>query len=125
MADISISPRQGKLSVKIEVKSLQVVGYSGQLIGPDQKLAAEFDGSLGATTDFSINSLGVSPDKCIGGFINVIVEIADPLGADQDYNIVISTLQEDVLLQPVISLTGKTTSESVTRFPQFHINAIQ
>jgi len=122
MADISISRGQDKLSVKIEVKSLQVVGYSGQLIGPNQNLAAEFDGNLGATTDSSINALGISPDDCIGGFINVIIVIADPLGADQNYDIVISVFQAGNLLLPIISLTGKTTSNEVTRFPQFHIN---
>ena len=125
MADIFIDRIGGKLSVKIEVKSLQVVGYSGQLIGADHKVVAEFDGSLGSTTDSATNVIGIDAASCIDGFINSIIEIADPIGADQNYDINISVFQDNLQLTPIISLTGTTTNNDVTRYPQFHINAKQ
>jgi hypothetical protein len=122
MVEINIDPAKGPLSYKIESKSLQVIGYDVQLIDVNHNSLTEFNGTLGTTTDNVLLAIGITPDKCIDGFLSAVIEIADPVGAGNNYEVDVSVFQAGVQLTPTISLTGKTTDDEVSRYPTFHIN---
>jgi hypothetical protein len=123
MSDIFIDPNGGPLSVKIKVKSLQDVGYDLMFVNNKQNVLADFDGSLSPTADFAINKINNPASECVDGFMNGALEIGDPKGAGNDYDVIISIQQDGNELHPPIEMKGKTTDDEVSLFPQFHINA--
>ncbi len=121
MPDIYLDPSQD-LAVKTKVNSQQNVGYSISINDAKGKQLEIYSGNLGQNQDTAIIPLKSKAGKYGGCFINGIIDIADPNGEGNTYKINFSVVQNSSELTPIISMQGKTQDETVTRYPQFHIN---
>src|ERR1700683_843968 len=118
MPDIKVNNTATPLSVQLKAESLQDFGYVINVIDTSHNVIESHNGNLDNMTDTAIVALNKTADAYIECFINGVVTIGDPAGAGNNYDLEFSLLQNGAGLLPVISLTGTTTANDITRFPQ-------
>ena len=120
MSNIFIDPKDGRISLKIEVDSLQVVGFSILVLAPDGN--TELESHSGNSQDANPFIIPLKdPIMYKDCYLTGTFVITDPNGAGNKYLVVFSVVQNDADLDPVITLSGLTTIKDVLRTGVFHV----
>jgi hypothetical protein len=123
MSDVFIDPTKGPISIKIEVNSMQAVGYELIVYGADGStdLQEHHPGNIGANQSIPIK-LKKPASAYTSCYFTTTFVIVDPVGAGNHYSIDYFVIQDGDVLNPVIRIEGKTTAGKVVRFATFHLN---
>lgn len=120
MSNIFIDPNNGRIALKIEVGSLQVVGFAIMVLAPDGNSQLEsHTGNSQEANPFIIplkDPMMYKDCYLTGTFV-----ITDPNGEGNKYLVLFSVMQNEADLIPVIALSGITTDKDVLRTGVFHV----
>ena len=121
MSTIAINPNNGTISIKVKVNSLQEVSFSMNIYAPDGSTILERYTGNSQTANPFVMALPNNPSGYIGDYVAGTIKIFDPQGEGNNYDIEIAIVQDNTDLQPIITLTGTTTTGIVSHQTIFHL----
>ena len=120
MSDIFIDPKNGRIALKIEVDSLQLVGFSILILAPDGN--TELESHSGNSQDVNPFIIPLKdPIMYKDCYLTGTFGITDPNGKGNQYLVLFSVVQNDANLKPIITLSGITGDKDVLRTGVFHV----
>jgi len=121
MTDIFIDPNKSNIAVQVTSQSLHALGFEVTVFASDGNTVKEqFTGDTRTANPFT-KILQNSPSFYKGSFIRGTFTVVSPDGTDFPYSILFSILEDNVLVNPNITVTGITTGGNDTTIAQFHI----
>jgi hypothetical protein len=121
MSSISINPNNGTISIKVKVNSMQVVSFSMTVYAPDGSTVLEYYTGDSQIANPYVIALQNNPSGYIGDYVAGTIKIFDPQGGGNNFDIEVAIVQDNTDLQPIISLTGTTTSGIISHQTIFHL----
>ena len=122
MTEILIDPSKSMIAVQVTSQSLHALGFEITVFASDGNTVIEqFTGDTSKNNPF-IQKLQRRPSDYKGTYIRGIFTVMSPNGQDYPFSIIYSVLEDNILVNPNITISGNTTNGTYISIANYHLN---